>query len=251
MKKLFLLLFLLLVACANPEAIETAVQQTLAAQTPVVEQVEATVIMEVPVTVEVVVTEAVIQEVEVTREVVVEVEVAVEVTRIVEQVVTATPEPTEPPTAVPTAVPTNTPAPQTANPQPTTPPVSSIEEQVVTAMRLTHDRMLSFGGMIDTALGMGFIDCNEVVNTYDAIVLAPTFDVSGTSQLIQYGYGAYREAIQVFSVGAWDMTQNCRDFLANPGGGGIPSQQWGAARQNVNNATDILSPALDAVESGG
>lgn len=56
MKKI-LLLTILLMACANPEAIETAVQETVTAQTPVVEEVEATVIVEMPVTVEVVVTE--------------------------------------------------------------------------------------------------------------------------------------------------------------------------------------------------
>ena len=248
MKRLCLFLFAFLVACANPEAIETAVQETVAAQTPVVEQIDATVIVEMPVTVEVVVTEEIVQEIEVTREVMVEVEV--EVTRVVEQVITATPEPTEPPTATPIPEPTSTPAPQAAAPQPTSPPVASVEDQVVVAMRLTRDRMLSFGGMIDTALGSGFIDCNDVVNTYDAVANAPAFDVAGTSQLIQFGYGAYREAIQVFSTGAWDMAQNCRDFLANPSGGGIPFQQWGAARQNVNNATDILSPALEAVEAG-
>lgn len=250
MKKLFLFCMLFIVACANPEDIELSVQQTVTAQTPVVEQVEATVMVEVPVTVEVMVTEEVIQEVEVTREVIVEVEV--EVTRVVEQVVTATPEPTEPPTATATTAPTNTPAPQVANPnpQPTAPPVASVEEQVIAAMRLTRDRMLSFGGMIDAALGQGIINCQEVVDVYDAVANAPTFNVAGTSQLIQYGYGAYREAVQIFSTGAWDMTQNCRDFLANPGGGGIPFQQWGAARQNVNNATDVLSPALQAVEGG-
>ena len=247
MKKLVLLLTVLLVACANPEAIETAVQQTVAAQAPVVEQVEATVIVEMPVTVEVLITEEVVQEVEVTREVMVE----VEVTRVVEQVVTATPEPTEPATATPTLEPTNTPVPQVANPQPTTASAGSVADQVAATMRLTRDRMLSFGGMIDTAIGSGFIDCNEVVNTYDAVANAPTFDVSGENQLIQGGYGAYRQAVEVFASGAWDMAQNCRDFLANPSGGGIPFQQWGAARQNVNNATDILSPALDAVEAGG
>lgn len=183
---------------------------------------------------------------EVTREVIVE----VEVTRLVELIITVTPEPTDPPTVTPTIEPTNTSAPQVVAPQPTAPPASSIEDDVVAAMRLARDSMLSFGGMIDTALGTGIINCQEVVNVYDSVALAPTFDVAGTSQLIQFGYDAYRQSIDIFATGAWDMTQNCRDFLANPGGGGIPSHQWGAARQNVNDAAAVLSPALDAVEAG-
>jgi len=242
----FLLLSMLLVACANSGAIETAVEQTVATQTPVVETIEETVVVEMPVTVEVLVTQEVIQELEVTREVMVE----VEVTRIVEQIVTATPAPTEPPTATPTTAPTYTPASQVA-PQPTAPPVASVAEQLLTAMQTARDQMLSFGGMIDQAIGQGFIDCQEVVNVYDAIAAAPTFNVAGTSQTTQFGYGAYRQAIDVFANGTWDMTQNCRDFLVNPSGGSIPFQQWGAARQAVNNATDILSPAISSMEAGG
>ena len=244
MKKWFLLLFLLLVACDNTGAIETAVEETLTAQTPVIETIEETVVVEMPVTVEVPVTQEVIQEVEVTREVIVE----VEVTRIVEQIVTATPEPA---TATTTLSPTNTPAPQVATSQPTSPPVASVTEQLLTAMVTARDRMLSFGGMIDRAIGQGFIDCQEVVNVYDAVAAAPTFDVAGTSQTTQFGYGAYRQAIELFTNDTWDMTQNCRDFLANPGGGGIPFQQWGAARQAVNQAADILSPAINSMEAEG
>jgi hypothetical protein len=51
--------------------------------------------------------------------------------------------------------------------------------------------------------------------------------VVGASQLIQYGYGEYRSAVDVFSSGAWDMAQNCRYFLANPSGGDIHFQQLG------------------------
>jgi hypothetical protein len=53
--------------------------------------------------------------------------------------------------------------------------------------------------------------------------------------------------VETFADGAFDMTQNCRDFLANPSGGGIGFQQWGAARQNVDNAIDLLQPAIQAL----
>ena len=45
MKRWFLLLIILLVACNNEQEIETAVNQTIAAQTPIVEQVAVTVVV--------------------------------------------------------------------------------------------------------------------------------------------------------------------------------------------------------------
>ena len=46
MKRCFLLVLILLVACNNEQEIETAVQQTVAAQTPIIEPVEVTVVVE-------------------------------------------------------------------------------------------------------------------------------------------------------------------------------------------------------------
>ncbi len=240
MKIRFALLSLLLtslLACSSSEQdIGTPIHQTVSAQTPVVLTVEQTVISEVPVTVEV--TRQVTREVEV----IVETTVEVEITRLVERVVTATPTPTSEPTDTP--VPTDTPIPQA--PVPTALP--DIATALLQTMIETRINMESFGGLIDVALTVGVIDCQVLVDTYDSIANTPTFDVSGQNDVMQYAYNGYRTSVQIFADGARDMTQNCREFLANPSRGGIPRQQWGPARQNVNNALDMLHPAIQSLD---
>jgi len=251
------LAFFTLIACTDTDAaVGTAVKQTLAAQTPIIQTVESIAITEMPVTVEVT-TEVeatrkvevtreieITQEVEVTREVEVEVtrEVEVEVTRLVEQVVTATPTPTLEATATPAA--TNTPTPRPIVPT-ATPDVTSV---LLDAMRATRSNIESFGGLIDTALGVGVISCQEVVNLYDATIAAPTFDVSGSPDPVRNAYSGFRASVDTFAAGAFDMAQNCREFLADPKGGTIPRQQWALARLRVNEALDILIPAITSME---
>ena len=65
---------------------------------------------------------------------------------------------------------------------------------------------------------------------------------------MQNAYNGYWSAVQIFVSGARDMAQNCRDHIANPSGGSIPFQQWGVARQNVNDALAVLIPAIDSLE---
>jgi len=204
--------------------------------------VEVTRVVEAEVTRVVNVTE----EVEVTREVEVEVEVTreveVEVTRLVEVEVTAVP------TETPTPAPTNTPAPSTAsNPQPTSTPSVSVQQALLQAMIDARTDMLAYGGMIDGALRSGGIDCQAVVDTYDRVDFAPTFDASGADPVVQNAYSVYLAAIDIFTTGAWDMTNNCREFLANPHPGTIGSQQWGLARQQVNVAVDTIQPAIQSL----
>ena len=105
--------------------------------------------------------------------------------------------------------------------------------------------MEGFGGMIDGALRQGFINCQDVVNQYLTIASAPQFDPGG------FGgpYQTYRSAVDLFTSKSHDIYQNCADFLANPAGGSIPFQQWGAARQSVNEAVDLLRQAI--VAAGG
>jgi hypothetical protein len=102
-----------------------------------------------------------------------------------------------------------------------------------------------FGGLIDSALRQGAINCEDVVNEYLTIASAPRFD-SGS---LAGPYQTYRTAVDLFSAKSRDIYQNCADFLANPSGGSIPFQQWGAARQSVNEAVDLLRQAI--VATGG
>ncbi|WP_420642414.1 hypothetical protein [Candidatus Leptofilum sp.] len=213
------------------------------------EPVEVTRVVEndVEVTRFVEVTREVEREVEVTREVEVPVEVTteveIEVTRIVEVEVTAVP------TQTPTPLPTNTPAPTTSSQESAPPPAAepNLEETLLNTMVQTRTNMQNFGGMIDTALNSGGISCQAVVDTYDNVVLAPTFDVSGASPVVQNAYASYRAAIDVFGNGTRDMAENCRTAITNNSGTSIGFQQWGLARQEVNSAVDIIHPAIQSL----
>lgn len=212
------------------------------------EPVEVTRVVEneVEVTRLVEVTREVEQEVEVTREVEVPVEITleVEVTRIVEVEVEVTAIPTE----IPTPLPTNTPLPpssQDNSPPPTQ--QASIEEALLNTMVQARTNMLSLGGMIDAALRSGGISCQAVVDTYDSVVLAPTFDVSNQSPVVQNAYASFRAAIDVFGNGVRDMAENCRAAITGNTGTTIGSQQWGLARQQINSAVDIIHPAIQSL----
>lgn len=100
----------------------------------------------------------------------------------------------------------------------------------------------NFGWIIDQATTQtGYVDCNDVVYRYTVIVGAPTWDVVPE---LANPYGLYRAAIDTFASGAKDMYQNCADFLVNPTGGSIPNQQWGPARQSVDNAMVLIKQAI-------
>ncbi len=228
MKIVVILVLLFLVAC-SPEAVEVT------REVPVEKEVEVTRLVEVTKEVEVVET----VEVEVTRLVEVEVETEVEVTRIIEVEVQVTAVPTE----TPLPPPTNTPAPQAA--QATAAPAISLQDELLASMLQTRINIDAYGGMIDYALREGAISCEDIVNTYDAILFAPTYDVNNANDLVKNAYPAYRAAIDVFTTGAFDMTENCRNFLADPGSaGGIASQQWALARQEVGSAVQVIQPAI-------
>lgn len=98
--------------------------------------------------------------------------------------------------------------------------------------------------MIDIAIGQGYVDCSEVVLRYDTLVDSPTFDVAGSDATVAQAYDLYRQGVAVFASGARDMAQNCRDFIESGGGGSIPFQQWGLARQRVNEAIELLNQGL-------
>ena len=130
------------------------------------------------------------------------------------------------------------------------PPVGPSSSSLLQTMQAVHGDFASFGGLIDVALREGIIDCGIVVSSYDRIAGAPIIDVSGSSAVAQNAHAGYRAAVVTFTDGARDMAQNCRDFLAAPdAGGGIPFQQWGLARQRVNDASDILHQALQSLEA--
>ena len=102
--------------------------------------------------------------------------------------------------------------------------------------------------MEDIAAETRVIPCQQTVDLYDAIVNASTFSVPENDEVAQYAYNCYRQAIDIFAGGARDMTENCRAWLADPQPGIVPFQQWGLARQKVNDALSVLIPAIERLE---
>jgi len=168
---------------------------------------------------------------------------------------TSTPRPTD--TPLPTGTPTATPVPPTATPVPPTPtptatPAPRTGTVLLGAMRATRKQMEEYGGWIDRGLRGESVLARETVNLYDAVAGVPTLDMSGSNEVLRWAYDCYRRAIDAFLVGVGDMDRGSRLFLASgKESDGIPFQQWGAARQAINDALAILIPAIDRLEEEG
>lgn len=130
--------------------------------------------------------------------------------------------------------------------EPPPPPPVSQRAQLLGSMRSAKTDMERIGGLIDGAIASGSVDCTDIVNTYDRVSGAPVYN--GLSGAELNAHNQYRSAVSIFTTGARDMYQNCKDFITNGGGGSIPFQQWGRARQSVNDALDILNPAIASLE---
>lgn len=220
---------LLLAACdaAAPPAAPLPVEVPVTVEVTRIVEVQAEVTVEVPVEMTVEVTRVVVETVIETKE------VPVEVTRIVEVEVTATPEPTAvPPTAVP-AQPTSA-----ANTNQT---VGFSDAQLLDSMNTLRSNLLELGGMLDSRM----VYCDVWLEKFDRIAGLPTYDTTNANDTSKWAYGQYRMAIDTFKAAANDMTQNARNNCQR--GGSIPYQQWGMARQGINQATDILQPAIKAL----
>lgn len=146
--------------------------------------------------------------------------------------------------AAPTA--TTAVAAATTAPNPTSPP-ANVTAQLLGSMRGVRTDLQSMGGMIDNAVNTGSVDCLDVIATYDRIVGAPFYNNLSGQDL--NAHNSYRASIDTFNNGSRDMYQNCVDFVNSGGGGSIPFQQWGTARQSVNQALDILNPAIANLEN--
>lgn len=218
----FILFFLIVSCTSTPEIVTETVVQV--------------------VTVEIEVTRLVVKEVEVTREVVIIDEVVEEVTKLVEVEILASPtvEPTPEPTLTATAVVAKTPDSPAAPKADEVKPESLLEE-----METTRDQMLNFGGTLDAALGGSSINCVILVDLYDEIVDAPTMDTSAEAPEVQNAYNALQTSVLIFHGGTNEMIAHCREFVDGlKSSVDIPNLQMTAARQKVNEATDVLAPGI-------
>ncbi len=204
------------------------VRQNLEVTRVVEKQVEVTRVVEV--TKEV--TRVVEVPIEVTRivqeKVPVTVEITVEVTRVVGDNVkkSLTPELTDtppPPPTEPAATPSLRPFTPTAQPS-----VSSNAD----AAKQMDGLLRSMGGMIDTALRSGALNCIEWVASWDAFMALPAV-------------GAQTQFARAALVAFGEMTDNCRNTVLSGEGNTIPFQQWGNIRQAINDALEAIRPLVE------
>jgi hypothetical protein len=183
---------------------------------------------------------------------------------------TATPKPTDQSTsadtpvpadtAVPTdaVLPTDTAMPVTDTPAPTATPTKKPTArpgsgggttqasflQTVTAVK---GQLENFGGQIDIAVHSGSLDCTQTVNSYEFVASHAT--IANVPASLAGAYQLYTQGLGIFLPKAADLYTNCKNFLANPSGGGIPAQQWTVARTAVNDADQLLRQAI--IAAGG
>jgi hypothetical protein len=240
---------------------------------PAFDSFEVTRIVEITVTV--------ISEVEVTRpveitrliEVVVEVtkETEKEVTRVVDNIITATPRPTREPTNTPAPTATVPTAPGTSGQEGEVDPAVEAGSQLLVTMKTVLNDMQSYGFMIDAGLGQGYLVCQPIIERHDRVAAAPAFDIAGASTVVQNAYHNYQDALSIFIPGVNSLTLNCRNFVLEPTPttlkpprasigacigpnqafgcrGFIPNHQWTEARLKVNEADDILAIAISNLD---
>ena len=230
-KNILLIVILVLAssACAaEPETIiETVIHE---ATIEVLQTVEVTRQVEVPV--------------DVTRQVEVTKEVPVEVTRIVEIVITATPQPTPEPTPEP--APTNTPAVvEAAQPaaEALPPPSSDVTVLLLQASRALHEQMLNFRDH-----GMGAGNCYVIVENQDNFLAAPTFDLSGASPEARTAYNHYLSAVELAKDAALGISQGCRDAIANQSSFQITGLNYNDIRDKLERGLAELDQGINILE---
>ena len=139
------------------------------------------------------------------------------------------------------------PAGATTVPAPPPPPATNVNDDLLASMKSVRRDITNMGGMIDNAVNTGYVNCQNVIDTYVRVRDAPSY--SNLSGVAVSAHTDYRSAINTFTNGARDMYQNCVDFIASGGGGSIPFQQWGRARQSVDQALAVLNPAIERLEN--
>lgn len=170
---------------------------------------------------------------------------------------TATPRPTNTPAPTATPLPTNTPKPtptKAVTPKPTNTkgavaPVStgggvssqpstlqkSIEQVISTAQGIA--------GLLDQMLGGGGVElCAPLIEKYQGIHNAPTYDVSGQNYEMQQAYAAYRNGINILE------TQSGMILGCGQSGGPLGALDNGSIHIRLNKVMDAFGQAHDWVQ---
>ena len=100
--------------------------------------------------------------------------------------------------------------------------------------------------MIDQADDPASIECQEVVDSYNTAMEAPVFSyVPGD---LEPAYSSYRAAVEIFENGAADFAGLCQDLIDGKRDKSISTFVWTRARTAVNDALDVLNPAISSLE---
>lgn len=76
--------------------------------------------------------------------------------------------------------------------------------------------------------------------------------MSRSNEVVQWAYDCYRQSVSTFLDGVGDLNRGAHLFLdSGRETDRIPFQQWGVARQTINNALAMLIPAIDRLEEEG
>lgn len=97
---------------------------------------------------------------------------------------------------------------------------------------------------------VGTIPCGELVRLGNAVVNAPTYDVSGDAQAVQDAYGQYRWAIDTFAGGAiWPLVEDCRTQHAGEAQTAISTTNACELIENMQEPRNALNSAVSALQS--
>ena len=106
--------------------------------------------------------------------------------------------------------------------------------------------MQRYGGEIDDH---PIVHCPLILDSYDSIVAAPSLDVSRSSEVVQWAYSSYRQAINVFSEGTSGLTEHCRKYMSGETEKTqLAFTKWGLARSKVNEALELLHSPIQELE---
>ncbi len=167
---------------------------------------------------------------------------------------TATPLPTETPAPTTTPLPTNTPKPA---PTKAASAKATVTKSVVgsggvvsakpTSLQKSVEQSLnaaqSMLALLDQMASGGGVElCAPLIEKYQSVHNAPTYDMSSQTNDVQQAYGAYRNGISTLDTRA-EFIMSC-----GQGGGPIGSLNLGLVRQTVGKATDAFAQSLETIK---
>ncbi len=164
---------------------------------------------------------------------------------------------------------------------PPPPPANDVKSTLLAIIQTTDADMRSIGGTIDSLATNGCLgpqllaassddspaasgptaenqahpgcihsisDCQVILDKYARITNPPAIDVTNASQEVIDANASLQSSISTFVNGATSLIEACRAFVNDPNLT-INALAFGLARQGIDNALNILAPALQALQA--